>query len=297
MVVGCSKDSASTAKGAKVRAAGGGASRIDDSAGGSVDLGNTSYTVAPLSAIGAVSGTIRLAGAGTGDSTQSAKGVAKQVANQGAKRAANQVAIRVSDGAGAPTALGVKDQAVCGASASSTAPTATKTGGLSSAIVWIANVKSGKPLPADRRDDLSSEKCLLDPRVQAAVIGTTFNVFNDDKLLHRLVFLRLGTHDTLTVMPFFNSGQVVASERLAKTSGIVEVRCAQHPWTRAYIAVFDHPYYAVTEDDGTFKIDSLPPGTYKLMVWHEGMAAAVEQQVQVAAGGVGKADVVVKIGE
>jgi hypothetical protein len=96
-------------------------------------------------------------------------------------------------------------------------------------------------------------------------------------------------------MEFFNVGQVVASERLAKEPGIVEVRCTQHPWTHGYIAVFDHPYFAVTDDDGSFKMDSLPPGTYKMMVWHEGMAKPVEQQVQVGPNGAAKVDLSVTL--
>jgi hypothetical protein len=153
-------------------------------------------------------------------------------------------------------------------------------------IVWIADAKTGKPLPMEKRVEISSDNCLLDPRVQAVTVGTTVNVINVDKVLHKLIFTKFGTRDTLTITPFFNVGQIVATERLAKTPGMVEVRCVQHPWEHGYIAVFDHPYFAVTEDNGTFKIDSLAPGTYKLMMWHEGLAKPVEQQVQVAAGGV-----------
>ncbi len=112
----------------------------------------------------------------------------------------------------------------------------------------------------ERRIAVASERCLLDPRVQAAVSGTTVNVFNDDKSLHKLSFINASSGDTIQRMQFFNDGQVVATEKLAKTAGVVEIRCVQHPWTRGYIAVFDHPYFAVTESDGSFKIDSLPPG-------------------------------------
>ena len=153
------------------------------------------------------------------------------------------------------------------------------------ALVWITDVSSGKPLPIEKRAELSSEDCLVFPPVQAAVVGTTFNVFNDDKTLHRFVFTRAGTHDTLAVMPFFNAGQVVASEKLAKSSGIVEVRCARHPWTHGYIAVFDHPYFDVTDATGKFTIDSVPPGTYTVMVWQEGMVKPEPHRVQIAAGG------------
>lgn len=152
-------------------------------------------------------------------------------------------------------------------------------------LVWIADAKTGKPMSGDKRTEISSERCVLDPRVQAVGVGTAVNVINDDKVLHKLVFTKFGTNDTLLVTPFFNSGEIVATERLAKTAGMVEVKCAQHPWEHGFIAVFDHPYYAVTEDDGTFKIDSLAPGSYKLMIWREGESKPTEQQVQITAGG------------
>jgi hypothetical protein len=228
------------------------------SAAGSVDLGSTAYTPSRVTAAGSVTGTITLDGAPRKDS----------------------VIVTV-------------DQPVCGTSAPGAVVATAK--GLSDAVVWIADMKNGKPISIEKRIDLGSEDCVLDPRVQAAVVGTTVNVTNDDKLLHRLVFAEIGTHHVLTVMPFFNNGQVVATERLAKKSGIVEVRCALHPWTRAYIAVFDHPYFDVTGSDGRFKIDSLPPGSYRLMVWHEGAGQPIERRVEIAANGSAKVDVSMRI--
>jgi plastocyanin len=155
--------------------------------------------------------------------------------------------------------------------------------GVAPSIVWIEDIATGKPFPIEKRGDLSIDDCVLDPAVQAAVVGTTFNVFNDDKEVHRLVFTRAGTHDTLTVMPFFNSGQVVASERLAKVPGVVDVQCVRHPWMHGYIAVFNHPYFAVTDEKGGFTIDSLPPGKYTVLAWHQGMTNPSSQAVQIAA--------------
>ncbi|HEY4129017.1 MAG TPA: hypothetical protein VGM50_00250, partial [Gemmatimonadaceae bacterium] len=204
-LTGCTGDAADAKTGTSTVTA---KRRVTKASAGSIDLGAASYKPATGSfgSPSVVSGTIRLDGAITPD------------------------AYKVT-----------KDQAVCGTTASGAVSQPGKTGGFGSTVVWIADVKTGKQFPMDKRQELSSEKCVLAPRVQAAVVGTTFNVFNDDKLLHRLVFLDTETRDTLTVMPFFNAGQVVATEKLAKKSGIIEVRCVQHPWTRAYIVVFDHP--------------------------------------------------------
>lgn len=165
-------------------------------------------------------------------------------------------------------------------------PDSTKaSASVANAVVWLADPKSGKALPIEKRAQLSSDDCLLEPAMQAVVVGSTVNVFNDDKAIHKLIFTRVGTNDTLTMMPFFNTGQVVASERLAKQPGIVEVRCAMHPWMHGYIVVLDHPYFDVTSDDGSFRIDSIAPGTYTLMVWRAGLARPIAQRVDIAANG------------
>ena len=71
------------------------------------------------------------------------------------------------------------------------------------------------------------------------------------------------------------------------------IRDADHPWPRAFLAVFDHPYYAVTQPDGSFRMDSVPPGTYTLVAWHERTGRS-EQQVTVGANGAVKVDIALK---
>jgi hypothetical protein len=44
-----------------------------------------------------------------------------------------------------------------------------------------------------------------------------------------------------------------------------------HPWQRAYVSVFTHPFFAITGVDGSFRIEGLPPGSYKLTAWQEEM--------------------------
>ena len=170
--------------------------------------------------------------------------------------------------------------------ASAPAPTA------SDAIVWVEGIREGKPLPEERRYELVSAGCALSPRVQGVVVGGTVNVYNDDRVLHTLVFIRAGTNDTLQTMPFTNDNEIVASERLTRTAGIVEVRCAQHPQEKAYIAVFDHPYFGVASSGETLTLDSLPAGDYTIMTWREGMTAPTSTPTRV--GSSGQTQVVVK---
>jgi hypothetical protein len=256
IVCGCGDDPSPATADAKTRRA---PSKTDQSSAGTVDLGGNTYRPGTLSAVGSVAGTITLDGTPPPDTMP----------------------------------IPVDDQRVCGKTIEDAIETGPK-GGLANAVVWVADVTTGAGLPMEKRVAMSSENCLIEPRVLATVVGATVNFFNDDRALHRFIFLQLGTNDTLTTMPFFNMGQVVASEKLATASGIVEVRCLLHPWTHGYLAVFDHPYFAVTEKDGAFKIDSLPPGSYRVMVWREGMTKPVEQPVTVQANGVGAVHLAVK---
>jgi hypothetical protein len=50
---------------------------------------------------------------------------------------------------------------------------------------------------------------------------------------------------------------------------MVPIECNVHGWMNAYVGVLDHPYFAVSGNDGAFSIGNLPPGTYTIEAWHE----------------------------
>src|SRR5205814_1075476 len=141
-------------------------SKADDSSPGAIDLHTVPYHEANLSAMGSVTGTVRSA--------------VDTVSSDSA-----------STDTDAPTA--VVDTFTSSAPEvpdcvqKSAASTAAKARAFARSIVWIAGASAGKALPVERRADLSSEHCLLDPKVQAVVVGTTMNVINDEKVLHKLV--------------------------------------------------------------------------------------------------------------
>ena len=49
----------------------------------------------------------------------------------------------------------------------------------------------------------------------------------------------------------------------------IRIRCDVHSWMTAWWVVQEHPYYALTDTDGVFSLEEIPPGTYTLEAWHE----------------------------
>jgi hypothetical protein len=186
------------------------------------------------------------------------------------------------------------DEPICGSSLPNTALVHADSG-LGNVLVWLTDVQEGKPLPIERRTELLNERCQLVPRVQGVVVGTTVNVRSDDRLPHTTVLLRAGSSDTLGRIPLTDDGQVVPNEKLATKPGMIEARCVQHSWTRGYIGVFGHPYFAVTEATGTFRLDSVPPGRYQLIAWHERGADRIEREVEVKNGEAAVINIKVKL--
>jgi hypothetical protein len=118
--------------------------------------------------------------------------------------------------------------------------------------------------------------------VQAGVVGSAVNVLGHDDFRQHLRFLAAGEREPRAAILLGEDEQVIPTNRPFAEPGLVVVRDADHPWPTAYLAVFDHPYFAVTAPNGTFRIDGVPPGRYTLKVWHE-RAMPAEQHVEVTA--------------
>ena len=166
---------------------------------------------------------------------------------------------------------------------------------LAGAVVWLDGVRAGKPLPLVRRYDVINEGCLVVPRVQAVMVGGTLNIRSLDPVTHRTRLVRDGVAKPVALVSETDEGQVVPLDHALDQPGQIEIRCDLHPWTRGYIAVFDHPYFAVTTANGNFAFDSVPPGTYALKVWHERMGTTT-REVVVAANGTANVDVELRAG-
>jgi plastocyanin len=114
--------------------------------------------------------------------------------------------------------------------------------------------------------EIDQTGCLYAPRVAGAQVGQAIRFVNSDPAVHNV-------HGSPTASPAWNfvlSRRGLAREiRLAQPEVMVSVRCDLHPWMQAWIGVVDHPYFAVTGPDGSFRLVHVPPGTYTLTAWHE----------------------------
>jgi hypothetical protein len=175
------------------------------------------------------------------------------------------------------SALAASSALACGApSAPSSGPTA---------IVWLDDIRAGLDVPAerklDRRLELIASRCKLEPRLQLALVGSTLNVRNDESVAHQVQLFRDGATQPVYRIPFIFAGQLVPAERPLTVPGVLEARSSQDSSLRSVVVVVDHPYAAVVGADGSFVIDSVPPGRYRLMAMSPNGSA--EQTVDVAA--------------
>lgn len=174
------------------------------------------------------------------------------------------------------------DQRVCGTEFTDRT-LALRSGRLADVVVWLTDARTGRALPMSRRFEVSNTSCRLEPRVQAVMAGGTLNVRNRDAIPQRTRVRRQDSRLTLAVIAQTDFGQVVPDDRVLARPGLLELTSDLHPWTRGWIAVFDHPYFDVTTSDGAFSLEGVPPGRYTLAAWHERLGR-IEQQVTVGVG-------------
>jgi len=126
------------------------------------------------------------------------------------------------------------------------------------------------------------------PHVLAIMTGTTVDFPNSDKFYHNVF--------SLSKARAFDLGRYAAGHSRTvrfDRPGIVRVFCDIHSHMNAFILVFSHPFFALTDADGRYRIDNVPPGTYGVTAWNEGTPSETKQAV-VPDGGISELDFTIR---
>ncbi len=127
---------------------------------------------------------------------------------------------------------------------------------------------------------LNQEGCQYKPHVLALLVGQDWMIKNSDNFLHNIHTLSETNPSFNKPQPNKNDGEKVDSPKAVET---FHVKCDVHPWMSAYIAVFDHPFFGVSDADGKWTIKNLPDGDYTLTAWQEKLGKQ-EQKVTIKDG-------------
>jgi len=140
-------------------------------------------------------------------------------------------------------------------------------GGLGNVFVYVKDGLGDLRFPVPATPVVLDQKgCRYVPHVLGIQVGQPLEVVNSDPTLHNV-------HAVAKLNQEFNTGQPIQGMRHTHTFSTVEVmtpfKCDVHSWMSAYVGVLDHPFFAVTGEDGQFSLQGLPPGTYTIEAWHE----------------------------
>ena len=171
--------------------------------------------------------------------------------------------------------LVTKDANYCGVNKASPRLRLGKSKGVQNTIVWLEGITEGKKKTVGNKQlALDQFKCEYSPHVLLLPFGSSLDIVNGDPILHNVHAYDEGDAGKT----LFNIAQPIKGQRTTvkqtqfKKPGLYLATCdAGHPWMNAYIMVADHPYFALTDANGSFVIDNVPPGTYKMKMWNEGV--------------------------
>jgi plastocyanin len=146
---------------------------------------------------------------------------------------------------------------------------------LANVVVYISEgLGSGSFDPPKQPVVIEQKGCQYYPHVVALEAGQKLEVRNDDATTHNIHPLPLNNRE-------WNQSQAQGVPPFEATFGREEVsipvKCNIHPWMKGYIAVFKHPYFAVTGKDGRFVLKGLPAGNYTITAWHEKLGTLAQK--------------------
>jgi plastocyanin len=167
-----------------------------------------------------------------------------------------------------------ENQNVCGDRVNVSRLVIGKDKGVQKAFVFLDGVQSSETYRARTSLLVDQKDCQYAPHALIVPAGSKIDITNSDPILHNVHAHQITDQGQTTL---FNIAQPVRGQRATVDAslkpGIVFLTCeAGHPWMNGYVFVANHRYVTLSGDDGQFVIEGVPVGTYKIKMWHEGVA-------------------------
>jgi plastocyanin len=188
---------------------------------------------------------------------------------------------------GAPQAARIRmdadpfcQKAHAGGGASSEEVVVNANGTLRYVFVYVKSGLSGSyPAPSEPVV-IDQRGCTYHPHVLGMQAGQKIKILNSDDTLHNIHALPKNNAQFNIAMPKYVKEK---EQTFTSPEVMVPIKCDVHSWMSTYVGVVNHPFFAVTDDDGSFSLGGLPAGTYTVEAWHEKYGTQT-QQVTVADG-------------
>ena len=155
-------------------------------------------------------------------------------------------------------------------------------GTLANVFVYLKSGLEGKKFEVPAAPvTIDQHGCWFHPRVMGIQTGQTLQVTNSDPVTHNI-------HPLAEINREWNhsqgQGDAPIARKFIKPEVMIRVKCNIHSWMHAFIGVLDHPYFAVTGQNGAFEIRNIPPGDYTIEAWQETFGTQ-EQKITVGPSG------------
>ncbi len=154
--------------------------------------------------------------------------------------------------------------------------------GLKNVVLYVYTGRGGSKLPdqpaSDKVFELANDKCRFEPRLVSLQVGDTLKITNPDPVGHNanLNFFANAAQN-ITIPP---GGEKLVKIEKAEPA-VIPVDCNIHPWMKAHLVVLDHPFAAISDDNGVLEIKGLPAGEKLVFrLYHEAADSAI-REVQV----------------
>jgi hypothetical protein len=141
------------------------------------------------------------------------------------------------------------------------------------------------PAPTDAVT-LDQNGCHYRPHVLGIQSNQKFLVTNSDQTAHNVNVQGNSNPKWNTSQP---PNAPPIEQKFPRAETLIPIKCNQHPWMKAYVGVLNHPFFAVSGEDGSYAIKNLPPGKYTLVAWHEKLGEKT-MEINLAAKGAATAD-------